>query len=937
MLADAMPDWLEAVVIVAFHVEHGQVIEDIYSLNGVLGEHAKRNICSLSLPDSNSGQNGDVQFAFRYRRDAGPLLAPSGCAAPVHEFSYCSAFFRQIKDPSFKRGYFQKSVVLVSRAPLTTFLEECSFIVGPLFFEFGRSVLEAILQNIKGWPAPVPGKHYRLPLAGCLIDVTVPRVHEDARAQLRDLFSAESEAQQQQHHQHESHGGLWSPSSAFAREPDSGFKSPPPTGADGAGGGGTAQEGFKSARRDGPKSAAGKSPTPSSSSVGFRSPGGGSAASLARPKRSFVFESSGGGHILKQQELLHRLSSEPSPPLSDLPDSPRSAASSLADDEDLLRLNEFERIAAEREQRERAQRRSERRAGASPGSGATGGSGSSQSSSSGGGGGGGGSQSSAFGSQGSSHSAGAYLFGSERVLGLFQEVPLFSTFGGLSVALWHVWELALAGQPVLVLAPTPDRCSQAVLAIASLIAPIQYCGDYRPYFTIYDPDFMEISKRHDEMRGANVPSCVLGVTNPYFLKSLEYWPNVISMGGHGPSTTALARSLTPPPKLPGEEGAGVKSSSDPPSPQQKAKPVPLSRGSSSETYERIVFESLRRATVPSSTLQDLGRTSDSLSVQGDNIKSARYVPTVAKRGDSLRALLTDQKYERSIILTRDDPIVPPDMHVLRQLLNEHDAAKASVGLSTPAEPPALAINNALLRQHFQRLTKAFLRPLEAHVRLEAVGSRAARQQGFSVSAYDDGAAGRRLQHTFDVDQFFAELEAAGPPRELQRSDWRRLYGAFIEGPNFATWLAQQRAKLAAQLSYIYRHLRLNTDPDVLLRTAGSAPGAGAGLLTAAGGSQSTASSSAANAATTTTIGAIGGSISMRLPGAPRAGGTSPKSARAGSPKSGCAADHPMDVLARVQRALDDEMAKDEAERDAPLVARIKEHLAAVESLLSRSC
>jgi hypothetical protein len=31
-----------------------------------------------------------------------------------------------------------------------------------------------------------------------------------------------------------------------------------------------------------------------------------------------------------------------------------------------------------------------------------------------------------------------------------------------------------------------------VLAIASLIAPIQYCGDYRPYFAIYDPDFMEV-------------------------------------------------------------------------------------------------------------------------------------------------------------------------------------------------------------------------------------------------------------------------------------------------------------------------------------------------------------------------------------------------------------------------------------------------------------
>ena len=80
------------------------------------------------------------------------------------------------------------------------------------------------------------------------------------------------------------------------------------------------------------------------------------------------------------------------------------------------------------------------------------------------------------------------------VPGVFQSVPLFTTFGGLSSSLWHLWELALTGEPILILAPTPDSCSRAVLGIVSMIAPLRYCGDYRPYFTIHEPDFGAISK-----------------------------------------------------------------------------------------------------------------------------------------------------------------------------------------------------------------------------------------------------------------------------------------------------------------------------------------------------------------------------------------------------------------------------------------------------------
>ena len=57
--------------------------------------------------------------------------------------------------------------------------------------------------------------------------------------------------------------------------------------------------------------------------------------------------------------------------------------------------------------------------------------------------------------------------------------------------------------------------SQAVLGIVSLISPLNYAGDYRPYFTIYDPDYKHYQLEQDQKQIKNV---LLGVTNPLFIK-----------------------------------------------------------------------------------------------------------------------------------------------------------------------------------------------------------------------------------------------------------------------------------------------------------------------------------------------------------------------------------------------------------------------------------
>lgn len=56
----------------------------------------------------------------------------------------------------------------------------------------------------------------------------------------------------------------------------------------------------------------------------------------------------------------------------------------------------------------------------------------------------------------------------------------------------------------------------------SMITPLMYCSDFRPYFTIHDSEFKEYTtKAHAP------PPVILGVTNPFFAKTLQHWPHII--------------------------------------------------------------------------------------------------------------------------------------------------------------------------------------------------------------------------------------------------------------------------------------------------------------------------------------------------------------------------------------------------------------------------
>ncbi|XP_030633036.1 protein DENND6A isoform X3 [Chanos chanos] len=186
---DRFSAWLHCICVVGFDLELGQAVEVIYPHHSKLTEKEKTSICYLSFPDSNSGCLGDTQFCFRFRQ-ASVRKSSLGCFldhfdrdAPVclkrdqgHFYGY--VYFRQVRDKSLKRGYFQKSLVLISKLPYVTFFHSLLKLIAPEYFEKQEPCLEAACNDIDRWPTPCPGKILTLPIMGVVMKVRIPTCYD---------------------------------------------------------------------------------------------------------------------------------------------------------------------------------------------------------------------------------------------------------------------------------------------------------------------------------------------------------------------------------------------------------------------------------------------------------------------------------------------------------------------------------------------------------------------------------------------------------------------------------------------------------------------------------------------------------------------------------------------------------------------------------------
>ncbi|XP_043564103.1 DENN/MADD domain containing 6Aa isoform X3 [Chiloscyllium plagiosum] len=186
---DRFAAWVHCICVVGFDLELGQAVEVIYPPHAKLSDKEKTSICYLSFPDSNSGCLGDTQFCFRIRQSSNRrnsldcLLDQYDRDAPVylkkdsaHYYGY--VYFRQVRDKTLKRGYFQKSLVLLSKLPYVNFFHFLLKLIAPEYFDKSEPCLEAACNDIDCWPAPIPGKALNLPTMGIIIKVRIPTLQD---------------------------------------------------------------------------------------------------------------------------------------------------------------------------------------------------------------------------------------------------------------------------------------------------------------------------------------------------------------------------------------------------------------------------------------------------------------------------------------------------------------------------------------------------------------------------------------------------------------------------------------------------------------------------------------------------------------------------------------------------------------------------------------
>ncbi|KAK7461946.1 hypothetical protein VKT23_008378 [Stygiomarasmius scandens] len=177
--------WILGIAIVDFDVDDGPVVNGVFPPL-VLFPREAENIAFSAFPDSSQFDQGSQGHSFRVREDQ---VSVTSDKRPVSNdgFIYGYSHFTQRKDSGSKRGYEQRSVVILTHHQLPALFTYICSIFGPLFQEHGIPMLEAACHNIATWSDPIPGAFLELGFLGNVLQVEFPQ-NVDAQ-QLTDTSS----------------------------------------------------------------------------------------------------------------------------------------------------------------------------------------------------------------------------------------------------------------------------------------------------------------------------------------------------------------------------------------------------------------------------------------------------------------------------------------------------------------------------------------------------------------------------------------------------------------------------------------------------------------------------------------------------------------------------------------------------------------------------
>ncbi|KAI5834906.1 DUF1630-domain-containing protein [Schizophyllum commune Tattone D] len=178
-VADKMRRWILGIAVVNFDIDHGPVVDGIYPPLFLYPDEIE-NIAFSSFPDSAQFEQGAQAHSFRIREDE--AIGNEKRPPTIDGFIYGFAHFSQRKDASIKRGYQQRSVVILTHHQYPALFSAVMSLLGPLYEEHGVPMLESACHNIATWPPPTPGSTVELGFLGNVITAQIPRTIDEQQA-----------------------------------------------------------------------------------------------------------------------------------------------------------------------------------------------------------------------------------------------------------------------------------------------------------------------------------------------------------------------------------------------------------------------------------------------------------------------------------------------------------------------------------------------------------------------------------------------------------------------------------------------------------------------------------------------------------------------------------------------------------------------------------
>ncbi|KIJ52495.1 hypothetical protein M422DRAFT_243278 [Sphaerobolus stellatus SS14] len=138
-------------------------------------QDCRENVAFSAFPDSSTFETGSQIHSFK--------LTGLPTSAGIQPEAYAFSYFVQQRDPTSKRGYLQRSIVVLSQHPYPSLFEEIASILGPLYVAHGRVLLETACQSISSWPDPSHDTPLELGFLGHALRINLPRTDDETQFQ----------------------------------------------------------------------------------------------------------------------------------------------------------------------------------------------------------------------------------------------------------------------------------------------------------------------------------------------------------------------------------------------------------------------------------------------------------------------------------------------------------------------------------------------------------------------------------------------------------------------------------------------------------------------------------------------------------------------------------------------------------------------------------